>query len=60
MYVQAERLKIIAAPHVAGLSTPRSLKEEFMEDKSGFVIVYMAVAISGGIMGLFLGWIIWG
>ncbi len=31
-----------------------------MEDKSAFAIAYMAVAISGGIMGLLLGWIIWG
>jgi hypothetical protein len=29
-------------------------------DKSAFVIAYAIVAISGGIMGLFIGWIIWG
>ena len=31
-----------------------------MEDKSAFIIAYMAVAMSGAFMGLFLGWIIWG
>jgi len=31
-----------------------------MSDKSAFVIAYFAVAISGMIMGLFIGWMIWG
>lgn len=30
------------------------------ENKSAFVIAYSAVALSGCLMGLFLGWIIWG
>jgi hypothetical protein len=30
------------------------------ESESSFVIVYMAVAMSGAIMGLLAGWLIWG
>lgn len=29
------------------------------QDRSAFIIAYMACALSGALMGLFLGWIIW-
>ncbi len=31
-----------------------------MTDTSAFVVAYMACALSGGVMGLFVGWMIWG
>lgn len=34
--------------------------KQFEDDRSAFVTAYSMVALSGGIMGLFLGWIIWG
>jgi hypothetical protein len=46
---------------------PSSLPEEdYMQgieddpSKAGFVIVYGAVSFSGFLMGLLVGWIIWG
>ena len=34
-------------------------KKSINHDKSAFVIAYLAVAISGYIMGLLSGWVIW-
>jgi hypothetical protein len=33
--------------------------EDIREGRSGFIIVYAAVALSGFLMGLLAGWLIW-